>query len=115
MASVQWIASHHTTRIRLLILMNLRLESVSHEEGSLIELPNLPATIGRSDESDVQLDDRWLSRQHCELDVRDGEVVLRDLGSKHGTFVNETPIDAAEVQPGDEIRVGLSRFVVRFG
>ena len=49
------------------------------------------------------------------VDVHDGGVVLRDLGSKHGTFVNETPIDAAEVQPGDEIRVGLSRFVVRFG
>jgi len=81
----------------------------------MIEFPKLPATIGRSDDSDVQLDDRWLSRQHCELDVRDGEVVLRDLGSKHGTFVNEAPIDATEVQPGDEIRVGLSRFVVRFG
>ena len=95
--------------------MNIHLESVSHEEGELIELPSLPVTIGRSGDSDLQLDDRWLSRQHCQLDVCDGGVVLRDLGSKHGTFVNESPIDATEVQPGDEIRVGLTRFVVRFG
>jgi hypothetical protein len=47
-----------------------------------------------------------VSRAHCELALRDGELKLRDL-SRYGTFVNERKI-AGEValQPGDIVRVG---------
>ena len=47
-----------------------------------------------------------VSRAHCELVLRDGELKLRDL-SRYGTFVNERKI-AGEVAllPGDVIRVG---------
>ncbi|MFO7286828.1 MAG: FHA domain-containing protein [Gammaproteobacteria bacterium] len=47
-----------------------------------------------------------VSRLHCELAVRDGELRIKDL-SRYGTFVNEKPVSGdAVLQPGDVIRVG---------
>ncbi len=79
-----------------------------------ISLSSFPARLGRSLEAEVSLDDRWLSRYHCEIVEDDGQYVVRDLNSKHGTFINEQPIEEAPLRPGDELRIGLSRFIARF-
>ena len=51
-------------------------------------------------------DSGGLSRQHCELALRDGEIKLRDL-SRYGTFVNEKRIAGETVlHPADVIRIG---------
>jgi len=42
----------------------------------------------------------------------DGEVVVTDLGSTNGTFVNGRKVTRAEVQPGDELSIGTSRLRV---
>ena len=42
----------------------------------------------------------------------DSELIIRDLGSKHGTYVNESPIDETTIESGDELRIGITRFVV---
>ena len=78
-----------------------------------IPLKHFPLRLGRSDDADVCVDDRWVSREHCQIDRSDGELMVRDLGSKHGTFVNGRAVTLAELRPGDELSVGLSRFVVR--
>ena len=44
--------------------------------------------IGRSQESDVQLDDASVSKAHCRVDRADGGVSVTDLGSSNGVFVN---------------------------
>lgn len=68
----------------------------------------LPATIGRGPEADVQIGDAWVSRLHCRLEEVDGAVVLRDIGSRHGTQVNGMCVSEAALEPGDEIRIGTT-------
>ncbi len=50
-----------------------------------------------------------VSRTHCEVVVGGGKIVVRDLGSHNGTYVNGEPVKEQELQPGD--KVGLSRRV----
>ena len=78
-----------------------------------IPLTQLPLRIGRGEDVDVYVDDRWVSREHCELDRAKEALVVRDLGSKHGTFVNGLVVRIAELKAGDELSIGLSKFVVR--
>ena len=74
-------------------------------------LDSLPLVIGRSADADIQLDDRWVSRQHCKVDLQDGVVVVQDLESRHGTLVNDKPITVSKLFPGDTLCIGLSRLV----
>jgi hypothetical protein len=67
------------------------------------------ATIGRSRECEIVVEDANVSRQHAELRPRGGAWVISDLGSTNGTRVNGRTINAPEVvHPGDEIEVGSS-------
>lgn len=91
--------------------MTLEMLRIDPEEA--IDAPNLPVLIGRSDQVDVYVSCRWASRTHCEIDHVDGKLVLRDLGSRHGTIVNGEPVREAILNPGDEIGVGLNRFIIK--
>lgn len=82
--------------------------SAGHVSVRTITLENLPITIGRCRTADLCLNDRWVSRTHCQLRHVDGRVTVRDLGSTHGTYLNGNPVDEALLERGDEIRVGLS-------
>jgi adenylate cyclase len=79
-----------------------------------IALDKFPSEMGRGMDVAVRIDDRWLSRRHCRLDLQDGIVVVRDLGSRHGTFVNGQSITEAKLLPGDELCIGLSHFVADY-
>ena len=71
------------------------------------------ATIGRSHQCDVVLDDPNVSRQHAEIRPRGGSWVLTDLGSTNGSSLNGRRIEGPEVvKPGDEIEIGTS--VIKF-
>jgi hypothetical protein len=71
------------------------------------------ATIGRSRQCDIVLDDPNISRQHAEIRPRGGSWVLSDLGSTNGCVLGGRRIDGPEVvRPGDEIELGTS--VIRF-
>ena len=79
--------------------------------GQEFEIPNSGLVIGR--EGHVRVPDEFLSRRHFEL-VRDetGEVRVRDLGSRNGTFLNTLPARNTKVHTGDEITAGMNRFRV---
>src|SRR6266568_200182 len=63
--------------------------------------------LGRDPACDVVLDDNLVSRRHAQLEVDDsGRMVLRDLGSRNGTFVNGQRIEGAVVLGGNE-RIGI--------
>ena len=79
-----------------------------------ILLKTFPVVVGRSDEADVWLGDAWVSRSHCEIDVVDDSLVVRDLGSRNGTFVNGSRIEVSPFLPGDELTVGRSVFQVEY-
>lgn len=78
-----------------------------------IPLSAFPLRLGRSLTAHVFVNDRWVSRDHCEIDCANEVLVVRDLGSKHGTFVNGQAVATAELRPGDELTIGLSRFLVQ--
>ncbi len=67
------------------------------------------ATLGRSRECEIVIDDANVSRRHAELRPRGAAWVISDLGSTNGTRLNGRVIAAPEVvQAGDEIEVGSS-------
>jgi hypothetical protein len=70
--------------------------------------PLAPSTIiGRSLDSDIALNDNFMSSQHARLELRDDEWLLQDNNSTNGTFVNGFEVrDSAVVNYGDIIRVG---------
>jgi pSer/pThr/pTyr-binding forkhead associated (FHA) protein len=70
----------------------------------------LPATIGRGRGQSVVLPHPLVSRQHCELFEADGQLMVRDLGSLNGTFVNNQKVDEAPLPPGELLTVGTVTF-----
>src|SRR5678815_878863 len=63
-------------------------------------------TFGRRSECDVRLTGADVSRQHAELLLQDGRILLRDCESKFGTYVNGERITERELKPGDTIGLG---------
>jgi hypothetical protein len=65
--------------------------------------------IGRETDSDIQIDDRQVSRRHAELTHTVEGYTLRDLGSKNGTFLNGEMLSQAPrlIRNGDEIGIAL--------
>jgi hypothetical protein len=71
------------------------------------------ATMGRSRQCDVTVDDPNVSRNHAEVRPRGGSWVLSDLGSTNGSRLNGQRVEGSEVlKPGDEIELGTT--VLRF-
>jgi hypothetical protein len=63
--------------------------------------------LGRSTETDVALNDTFLSLEHARLERRDGAWSLEDLNSTNGTYLNGFEVRApTEVNDGDVIRIG---------
>ena len=63
--------------------------------------------IGRDDDCAVVLDFTGVSRRHARITVEHDRFVLEDLGSKNGTWKNETRVrDAVDLHDGDCIRLG---------
>ncbi|MBM4034158.1 MAG: HD domain-containing protein [Planctomycetes bacterium] len=69
-------------------------------------------SVGRSGESDLQLLGLGVSRFHCVLEEHGGELVIADLNSSNGTFVNGQRVKRQPVRQGDEIEVGTIKLVV---
>jgi pSer/pThr/pTyr-binding forkhead associated (FHA) protein len=85
---------------------------MSEKDGpQFFELNHGITYIGRSAINDVQIKDHYVSREHLLLrKVRD-KVLIRDLGSKNGTFVNGNQIHSGtefEIKEGTSIVIGMS-------
>lgn len=74
--------------------------------------PGAVRTVGRGNRSDFVVADPLLSRVHCRLVASDAELVVEDLDSTNGTFVNEARVEARALADGDQLRIGRSRFAV---
>jgi len=70
-------------------------------------------TIGRSADCEVKLKAGDVSKQHCRLVVRPGRVIVEDLDSANGTFVNGEAIESAVLENGDVLGVASHAFEVR--
>jgi len=68
------------------------------------------ATLGRSRDADITLDDPNVSRRHAEVRPSGGAWIVRDLGSTNGVKINGRRIDGAQsLKHGDLIELGTSR------
>ncbi|HVC63593.1 MAG TPA: SpoIIE family protein phosphatase [Acetobacteraceae bacterium] len=75
-----------------------------------IPLPSLPTTIGRAAPADIILEGGTVSRRHCRLELAGDRLLVSDLGSTNGTFVNGQPVTSAvALQDGAVIGVGAHR------
>ena len=72
-----------------------------------------PLVLGRALASDLPVIDPTISRRHAELSLEDGRVMVRDLGSSNGTFLNGTRVDAGTLAPGDTVTFGKVSFELR--
>jgi pSer/pThr/pTyr-binding forkhead associated (FHA) protein len=80
-----------------------------------ITIDRFPIELGRGSVAGVRIDDRWLSRRHCELSSDGTVVAVRDLDSSHGTYVNGQRVTApVALDEGDELQIGLSHFIVEY-
>src|SRR5437773_11063101 len=70
----------------------------------------LPSTIGRGRGASIVLPHPLISRQHCELYEAGGRLMVRDLGSLNGTFVNNQRVTEAAIAPGELLTVGTVTF-----
>jgi pSer/pThr/pTyr-binding forkhead associated (FHA) protein len=68
------------------------------------------ATLGRG-EVEIRLDDPYASSRHARI-TREGRVlIIEDLGSTNGTYLNEEPLTGPQpLYDGDRIRIGDSEF-----
>ncbi len=65
------------------------------------------ATLGRAAGCEITLDDTFVSQMHARVSLTDVGVVLEDLGSTNGTYLNRQRVTSATVvQPGDQIQLG---------
>ena len=81
------------------------------EAGSRFLLDTESTTVGRSQEADILLDDISVSRRHAVFSRTDDGVVVKDIGSLNGTYVNRQMVDEQLLQPGDEVQIGKFRLV----
>ena len=90
--------------------LNAKLVVVGGEVKSAEIKLRLPSTIGRGRGASIMLPHPLVSRQHCELFETNGRLMVRDLGSLNGTFVNNERISEATLQPGELLTVGAVTF-----
>lgn len=75
--------------------------------GKMYKVPVGEVKLGRSLESDIRLEDEGVSRLHARMErTHEGQVILHDLGSTNGTYVNGSKITELSLHDGDRIQVG---------
>ena len=67
-------------------------------------------TIGRSSQCDIQVFTHFVSREHAKLTIDDSRVVIEDLGSTNGVFVNSVRVDRQILRHSDLVTVGETQF-----
>ncbi len=91
--------------------MAIQIQIKTPKETTHVELKNEPIIIGRSRSATCTIDEDLLSRLHLEFSFnKDGSVVVKDLGSKNGTKVNDIKINNESIlYIGDVIAIGSLR------
>lgn len=87
--------------MKMLLILN-----PGFENEQTVELKSGVNSIGRGKDNDIVVADKSLSRLHASLDLKENGILLKDLSSRNGTFVNEKRIEECILNDGDRIRCG---------
>jgi hypothetical protein len=90
------------------VLREIRPDGASRS----IVVDGRPLTIGRAPDNGLVLADSRASRHHARLYGRRGALILADLGSTNGSWVNDRRIDEMALGEGDQVRIGDTILVV---
>ena len=71
-----------------------------------VTVTTTPFVIGRSDASDLVLDNQLVSRSHAVFEMVGAAMMIRDLHSHNGTYVNGERRNSVALNNGDEIKIG---------
>ena len=74
--------------------------------GRACELHTDRTTIGRVEDNTFQIADPSVSSHHCEVQLRGSDIVIRDLNSTNGSFINGNKIEESVLKPGQILRLG---------
>lgn len=94
---------------------SIRFEVLSAPAGSVLApaidlaLEDRPVVLGRGSSADLVLPDPSVSRRHVEIHSIGGQWTVTDLGSRHGTMINNVALAATEPTPlrdGDQLKIG---------
>lgn len=81
-----------------------------HESGMIYDLGG-DVVFGRGDTAEIRLNDPFASSRHARIYEQGKILVVEDLGSTNGTYLNEELLDGPRpLHPGDRVRIGDSEF-----
>ncbi len=83
-----------------LVVYTESLKGLSHE------LKVERTTVGRVEDNTFQIADPSVSSHHCEILLKGTDVVVKDLNSTNGTYINGDRISEATLKPGQTLRLG---------
>ncbi len=93
--------------------MNVVLVMFKDKERREFPVPEAGVILGRRQDCHLRIPTRDVSRKHCELFSETGNLVVKDLGSSNGTYVNGKRVAKIKLKAGDRLRVGPVTFVVQ--
>ncbi|HTW40997.1 MAG TPA: FHA domain-containing protein [Solirubrobacteraceae bacterium] len=81
-----------------------------HDPGMIYDLDG-DLVLGRGDRAAIRLEDPFASSRHARVYEQGNTVVIEDLGSTNGTYLNEELLESPRpLYPGDRLRIGESEF-----
>ncbi len=78
--------------------------------GKKYNLSQDSTVVGRSSKVDIQIDEDAISRNHAVIENDGEEILIRDLKSTNGTYVNDRPIEERTLRDGDQVKIGRTIF-----
>ncbi|MBN1655516.1 MAG: sigma 54-interacting transcriptional regulator [Deltaproteobacteria bacterium] len=99
-AAVETLAVGHETSRKL----NLVVKRDGEVRRYYIE--NSPLQIGSAQDNEIVIDDSAVDARHCRLEPSESGLLVRDLGSQNGTFVNGVRVLSALLSEGGQLRIG---------
>lgn len=83
-------------------------------ESFRVRLRNQGHVVGRSSDADITIDDPYSSEFHARVGLQDDKVIVHDLGSTNGTYVNGRRVTSpTSVSRGDTVQIGKTALEVR--
>jgi len=94
------------------IALRILSSNVAGMDGETFRIPRGGGTIGRADDCTVSIKDKRVSRNHARVELTDGGLKVKDLGSANGVWVDEKQVGEAVLAAGARFRIGETWFEV---